>query len=132
MSSRFYRFLAAMLLVFLIASGCNAELEEEVKTEVDAAVEADCNADEGECANPEAHLEVDVPDLPPEDPNCPSREYVIRCSSIHLDSNKNGKLERAELQSAIDSLPWFKRGSSPTWWFFFRSLSVPCSLLLPV
>jgi len=45
-------------------------------------------------------------DVDGEKPNCPSREYVIRCSGEYLDTNKNGLLERTELQAAIDALPW--------------------------
>jgi hypothetical protein len=42
--------------------------------------------------------------------SCPSRSHIIKCAGAHLDLNHNGKLERAELQSAIDSLPWYARG----------------------
>jgi hypothetical protein len=40
------------------------------------------------------------------DKNCPDRGHIIRCSGEYLDSNKNGKLDRVELDAAIDSLPW--------------------------
>ena len=43
-------------------------------------------------------------------PNCPSRKHVIKCAGEYLDTNGNGRLERAELQSAIDKLPWLSRG----------------------
>jgi len=85
-----------------------------------------CSSGEGECANPdvddpeiEVAAEASPPveaeeDTPPvaveEDPNCPSRELIIRCAGKHLDHNKNGKLDRDELQGAIDSLPWYARG----------------------
>lgn len=68
-----------------------------------------CTSGGGECANPDA---PDVPDasiLAEEDPNCPSRELIIRCAGKHLDENKNGKLDRLELQGTIDSLPWYAR-----------------------
>jgi hypothetical protein len=45
-----------------------------------------------------------------EDPKCPSREHIIACSGEYLDTNKNGLLERSELQGAIDALPWYARG----------------------
>jgi hypothetical protein len=54
--------------------------------------------------------EQDKSSTPAEDPNCPSRAYVIRCAEQYLDTNKNGKLERQELQTAIDTLPWYARG----------------------
>lgn len=40
------------------------------------------------------------------DKNCPDRGHIIRCSGEYLDSNKNGKLDRFELDAAIGSLPW--------------------------
>ena len=71
-----------------------------------------CSSEEGECANPDAPETPDPPAEPAveEDPNCPSRPLIIRCAGIHLDVNKNGKLDRVELQDAIDSLPWYARG----------------------
>lgn len=44
------------------------------------------------------------------DPQCPDRDHLMRCAGEHLDTNKNGLLERAELQSAIDKLPFWARG----------------------
>eukprot|EP00588_Corethron_pennatum_P014497 CAMPEP_0194277900 /NCGR_PEP_ID=MMETSP0169-20130528/10093_1 /TAXON_ID=218684 /ORGANISM="Corethron pennatum, Strain L29A3" /LENGTH=136 /DNA_ID=CAMNT_0039021969 /DNA_START=78 /DNA_END=488 /DNA_ORIENTATION=- len=44
------------------------------------------------------------------DPNCPSRESIIKCAATHLDTNKNQKLEEKELDDAIGSLPWYARG----------------------
>ena len=41
------------------------------------------------------------------DKNCPDRGHIIRCTGAHLDLNKNGKLDRSELDSAIQSLPWY-------------------------
>lgn len=46
-----------------------------------------------------------------EDPKCPSRPHIVRCAQAHLDTNKNDMLERVELESAIDSLPWYARGA---------------------
>lgn len=51
-----------------------------------------------------------IPENAVEDPRCPSRDYVSACTGKYLDLNKNGKLERSELQAAIDSLPWYGRG----------------------
>lgn len=42
--------------------------------------------------------------------NCPSRKHVIKCAGEYLDTNGNGLLERFELQTAIDKLPWLSRG----------------------
>ncbi|KAL7578323.1 hypothetical protein ACA910_012731 [Epithemia clementina (nom. ined.)] len=41
---------------------------------------------------------------------CPDREHLMRCASVYLDTNKNGKLDRSELQEAIGGLPWYARG----------------------
>mmetsp|Transcript_2598 Transcript_2598/g.5839 ORF Transcript_2598/g.5839 Transcript_2598/m.5839 type:complete len:159 (+) Transcript_2598:94-570(+) len=75
-----------------------------------------CSSGEGECANPDAPVETEeagtetasAPAIE-EDPNCPSRELIIRCAGKHLDLNKNGKLDRSELQGVIDDLPWYAR-----------------------
>eukprot|EP00536_Pseudo-nitzschia_multiseries_P002259 jgi/Psemu1/294763/fgenesh1_pm.30_\ len=88
-----------------------------------------CAAGDGECANPDvaatdvdisadaAEAEADAPEaIPiaaakePLDPNCPSRDVIIRCAGKYLDTNENGKLDRPELQGAIDQLPWYARG----------------------
>ena len=55
-------------------------------------------------------VEKEAAPVEPEDPACPSRPHIIRCAAAHLDVNKNNKLERQELQDAIDSLPWLARG----------------------
>lgn len=62
------------------------------------AAEDDCSKP-GECANPDA-----------EDPSCPSRPHIIRCAAEYLDLNKNDKLERSELDTAIGKLNWLARG----------------------
>ena len=74
----------------------------------------------GECANPdvEGASDADSNEAPAEqavlgekeDESCPSRPFVIQCAGRFLDVNQNGLLERAELQSAIDALPWYSRG----------------------
>jgi hypothetical protein len=88
----FFFFVCALLVSVPFAS---AEVESEgAKTCVNQ-----------ECANPDA-----VPASRNEDPKCPSRQHVTLCAGQYLDSNQNGKLERAELQAAIDSLPWYGRG----------------------
>lgn len=72
-----------------------------------AATEEQCVAEE--CVNPESVVTSDAVKAAATedvDPKCPSREHVIACAGKYLDTNGNGKLERAELQSGIDSLPW--------------------------
>jgi len=125
MYSKSYRVLAALLLVFLVASGCSAEVAENAEAAENIEVAntvTGCNTEQGECENPEAKIS----DAPPEDPNCPSRAYVIRCAGIHLDKNQNGKLERAELQSAIDKLRWYSRGQSLV--LLLDRLNIRCSV----
>jgi hypothetical protein len=57
--------------------------------------------------------EETIPEGVVEDPNCPSRGLVIRCAGKLLDTNGNGKLDRAELETAINTLPWYARGEVP-------------------
>ena len=57
-------------------------------------------AAEGECANPDM-----VPD-----PKCPSRPHIVKCAAKYLDLNKDDKLDRSELETAINNLPFFSRG----------------------
>eukprot|EP00560_Eucampia_antarctica_P006671 CAMPEP_0197823484 /NCGR_PEP_ID=MMETSP1437-20131217/839_1 /TAXON_ID=49252 ORGANISM="Eucampia antarctica, Strain CCMP1452" /NCGR_SAMPLE_ID=MMETSP1437 /ASSEMBLY_ACC=CAM_ASM_001096 /LENGTH=150 /DNA_ID=CAMNT_0043422689 /DNA_START=36 /DNA_END=488 /DNA_ORIENTATION=+ len=45
-----------------------------------------------------------------EDPKCPSRPHIIRCAAAYLDTDGNNKLERSELEYAINLLPWYSRG----------------------
>jgi len=70
---------------------------------------ADNTADE-ECTNPEADIPHSVLESEDEDPKCPSRPHIIRCAAQHLDLNKNNKLDRSELECAIDGLNWLARG----------------------
>jgi hypothetical protein len=87
------------------------EIPVEAEQPEELMVEAKCNTENGECLNPEAEAAASTKTTSKEeDPNCPSREYVIRCAGIHLDVNKDGLLERVELQTAIDKLPWYGRG----------------------
>ncbi len=71
-----------------------------------------CSSEEGECANPDVVAEEVAEEVVAveEDPNCPSRDLIIRCAGKHLDVNQNGKLDRNELEHVIDSLPWYARG----------------------
>lgn len=45
-----------------------------------------------------------------EDAYCPSRPHVIRCAAKYLDTNQNGRLERSELESVMQTVPWLLRG----------------------
>merc|ERR1712176_329483 len=73
-----------------------------------------CALGRGECANPDAVQNTTTvgrtTSMEEEDPKCPSHELIIRCTAKHLDYNSNGKLERSELQSTINKLPWFSKG----------------------
>jgi hypothetical protein len=95
-SSRLLRF-AVIAVVLLLAGFGNMAAAH--------AVESDCSVSDQECANPDASRTGAG-----ENPKCPSRQHVTLCAGRYLDANKNGKLERAELQAAIDSLPWYGRG----------------------
>lgn len=96
---------------------CVAGTEECAGPEAIASMEGSAGSDEG---NPQHAAVSENPASPagdntvsaekPEslgagDPNCPDRDHLMRCAGKHLDHNKNGKLDRDELQGAIDSLP---------------------------
>eukprot|EP00545_Synedropsis_sp_CCMP1620_P012527 CAMPEP_0119004638 /NCGR_PEP_ID=MMETSP1176-20130426/1265_1 /TAXON_ID=265551 /ORGANISM="Synedropsis recta cf, Strain CCMP1620" /LENGTH=174 /DNA_ID=CAMNT_0006956373 /DNA_START=44 /DNA_END=568 /DNA_ORIENTATION=- len=117
MSSRFLKFLLLALVLTVTVS-------QDAAAATEAATEADCSTP-GECANPAADVEdvvehieepviakVEEPVAPvvEEDPSCPSRPHIIRCAAKYLDTNKNNKLDREELETAIDALPWLARG----------------------
>merc|ERR1719183_357854 len=56
-------------------------------------------------------LLIVVASLAADDDDCPiSRPEMIRCAAKHLDTNKNQKLDREELETAIDRLPWLSKG----------------------
>mmetsp|Transcript_14268 Transcript_14268/g.32412 ORF Transcript_14268/g.32412 Transcript_14268/m.32412 type:complete len:169 (+) Transcript_14268:83-589(+) len=74
----------------------SAILEEEMKQEEEIAVADD--------------METVASEEVPMDPNCPNRDHLVRCAAEHLDKNKNGKLDRNELDDAVASLPWYARG----------------------
>jgi hypothetical protein len=86
-SIRFLRLLFVLAIAVLAIAPANVNAEAECAT--------------GECVNP---------DVTVEDPSCPSRDLIIRCVSKTLDANENGKLDREELESAINRLPWYSRG----------------------
>lgn len=95
-SSRFLRLLL-LLIVVVVAAIANEQGE--------------CAnvGEDGQCADPaavvvEEQVEEEI------DPRCPSRPHIIRCAAQYLDTNHNGKLERKELETAIDKLPWYSRG----------------------
>mmetsp|Transcript_26194 Transcript_26194/g.53662 ORF Transcript_26194/g.53662 Transcript_26194/m.53662 type:complete len:173 (-) Transcript_26194:525-1043(-) len=114
------RFLATIFAVLIAATllSCNVVLSQEsgaataeavVAENGEAEVVVESDAAEDTTAEEEEEEEEEE-EKEPEDPKCPSRPHIIRCAAASLDKNKNDKLERAELQEAIDALPWFSRG----------------------
>ena len=87
---RLHRFLSVIALLLLLVVSCHAEGECANSNEA------------GECINPDAGATPEVSSTTEEDPNCPSRAHVISCAGKYLDTNQNGKLERAELETAIN------------------------------
>jgi hypothetical protein len=81
-----------------------------------AQEQGECAAGGGDSENSECAASTSTETLsdplPPTeiDPHCPDREHIIRCAGAYLDTNKNGKLDRSELDAAINGLPWFGRG----------------------
>jgi len=101
-------FMFALVLLLAVSHGAAEEGQ-------DCAAAGDCVNPDAAAAEEETVEEVAVADAEeeektPEDPACPSRPHIIRCAAAHLDVNKNNKLDRKELQDAIDSLPWLARG----------------------
>jgi len=87
----------------------------------DTAAAKECTAEE-DCIAPPAEDEIVVPPVTDEeeveestttaaeeDPSCPSRPHVIRCAAKYLDTNQNGQLERSELETAMNAVPWLLR-----------------------
>lgn len=91
--------------------------EGEGEGEGDAGKE--CAADDGSCAPPADPEEEAAQDYAPPaeledkgdvDHDCPpSRPHVIACAAKYLDTNRNGALEREELESAILGVNWLLR-----------------------
>jgi len=93
MASRVLR-LFFLFLVLVVAAIANDEAQECA------------NPNDGECTvvTEEEKIKEEI------DPSCPSRPHIIRCAEHYLDTNRNGKLERKELEDAIAKLPWYSRG----------------------
>ena len=101
-----------------------AATTEEVVAD-DAAKE--CTADDETCISPEEETIVppveeeetteesttttttETTSEEEEDPACPSRPHVIRCAAKYLDTNQNGALEKSELETAMNTVPWILR-----------------------
>lgn len=63
--------------------------------------------DNGECVNVDQDARTTTgSEKITVDEKCPERGHIIRCAGAYLDTNKNGKLDRVELDSVIASLPW--------------------------
>lgn len=57
-------------------------------------------------SNDDIAVDVETTNAIDIDKNCPDRGHIIRCTGKYLDLNRNGKLDRVELDNAISSLPW--------------------------
>jgi hypothetical protein len=109
-SSRFLKFLLLALVLTVAVSQ-----EDAAAATAEARTTDEGCATPGECANPDApaaeeEAVIEEPVKIEEDPSCPSRPHIIRCTAKYMDLNQNGKLDRDELEGAIDSLPWLARG----------------------
>ena len=109
---------------FVHADESAAATTEEVVAD-DAAKE--CTADDETCISPEEETIVppveeeetteesttttttETTSEEEEDPACPSRPHVIRCAAKYLDTNQNGALEKSELETAMNTVPWILR-----------------------
>jgi len=77
-----------------------------VTTPVVAMEQAECEiGEDGTCVGAttaEAEVEAEEEPIKPEeaveiDETCPDRDHIVRCTGAHLDTNRNGKLDRDEL-----------------------------------
>ena len=80
----------------------------------DGAAAKECTAEEDCIAPPEEEVippvvEEETITTEEEDPACPSRPHIIRCAAKYLDINQNNQLERQELETAMNSVPWILR-----------------------
>jgi len=108
-------------------AAADAAAESEPPDAVDASdgdAGEECAADDGGgCASEESEPAAEEPEPAAlaaepveakeeeeEDPKCPSRPHVIRCAAKYLDANRNGALERGELNDAIGGVSWLLRG----------------------
>jgi hypothetical protein len=98
------KFHALVKLCLLLTVTCWDAVVAEVEN-----VEISADGSIQEAAVDEAAAET-PPEKPVIDPKCPDRDHIIRCAGAYLDTNKNNKLDRSELQAAIDSLPWYAQG----------------------
>lgn len=89
-------------------SAAEAKVEEAVDDNGNAGA-MECAADDDSCITPEEEPPAEAAKVE-EDPKCPSRPHVIRCAAKYLDTNKNGALEREELESAMSDVSWIVRG----------------------
>jgi len=99
------------------ATSASTDADSQAEAKVEAAIEV--VADEGcadeTCANPDAAEVTEEAEEPTEeaaedeDPSCPSRPHVVRCAAKYLDTNQNGALERSELDSIMNDVPWLLR-----------------------
>merc|ERR1712232_454463 len=85
---------------------CIAPPAEEEEEEADTPVVQEEAVEETEEA---AEEEEEVTATEEEDPSCPSRPHIIRCAQKYLDINQNNQLEKSELETAMNSVPWILR-----------------------
>ena len=108
------------------AAGDDSAAEVKVQEAIEVASDAgdaakECTADDETCISPPKEDE-EIPEVKEEDatesttttteeedPSCPSRPHVIRCAAKYLDTNKNGALEKSELEVAMNAVPWLLR-----------------------
>ena len=88
------------------AKECTADDETCISPEEEAIVPP---VEEEEAANEESTTTTTETTSEEEDPACPSRPHVIRCAAKYLDTNQNGALEKSELETAMNTVPWILR-----------------------
>jgi hypothetical protein len=99
------RFLTMILVVFVLIAAQEPPPHIATTTTTTTPKEECVVGDDGTCVDQE-QVQATNPQEEIVDKNCPDRGHIIRCTGETLDLNKNGKLDRVELDTAIASLPW--------------------------
>jgi hypothetical protein len=109
MVSKSFALLLTVLALVVGVSSSSAAATATQEQVVPVATTKECVVgDNGECLDTESSYDdsTDPPLASVMDKGCPDRGHIIRCAGKYLDTNQNGKLDRSELDAAIERLPW--------------------------
>ena len=92
-SPRLLVFLAFALMSLVSTTSATTE-QQECQVGEDGTCLAQSDDQMDAAATPTTRKEQPVVEI---DEKCPDRDYIVRCAGTYLDMNKNGKLDRHEL-----------------------------------